>query len=186
MKTTHSLFALGLVAALLGTCSPATAGVGHDHGDAGQQATGTALPRFAAVSEAFELVGVLNGKQLTLYLDRYADNAPVRGALIELEIAGAKFKAEKQGGDTYEVVLKEAPKPGVLAITATVTADNEVDLLAGELDLHEQAHTEAPAVARSWQVVGGWAAGGLMVLALLVFVGRRLMSPRPVPAGGAA
>jgi hypothetical protein len=86
------------------------------------------------VSETFELVGVLDGKQVTLYLDRFADNAPVRGAQIELEIAGAKFKAEAHGDDAYEVVLKEAPKPGVLPITATVTAGAEVDLLAGELD----------------------------------------------------
>ena len=38
----------------------------------------------------------------------------MRGAQIELEIAGAKFKAEAHGDDAYEVVLKEAPKPGVL------------------------------------------------------------------------
>ena len=60
--------------------------------------------------------------------------APVRDAQIELEIGGAKFKAEKHGDDEYEVVLPEAPKPGVLPITATVTAGTEVDLLAGELD----------------------------------------------------
>ena len=49
------------------------------------------------MSETFELVGVLSGKQITLYLDRFADNSPVRDAQIELEIGGAKFKAEKQG-----------------------------------------------------------------------------------------
>jgi hypothetical protein len=127
------------------TALPAIAGDGHDHGDAAPAATGTALPRFAAVSETFELVGVLDGKQVTLYLDRFVDNTPVRGAQIELEIDGTKFKAEAHGDDAYEVVLKEAPKPGVLPITATVTAGAEVDLLAGELDLHEAAHTDEPA-----------------------------------------
>ena len=34
------------------------------------------------------------------------------------------------------------PKPGVLPITATVTAGAEVDLLAGELDLHEAPHAD--------------------------------------------
>ena len=134
MKSSLSLTALGLAAVLIGYSLPAIAGDGHDHGDAAPAATGTALPRFAAVSETFELVGVLDGKQVTLYLDRFADNAPVRGAQIELEIAGAKFKAEAHGDDAYEVVLKEVPKPGVLPITATVTAGTEVDLLAGELD----------------------------------------------------
>jgi hypothetical protein len=92
---------------------PALAGEGHDHGDATPVATGKALPRFAAVSETFELVGVLDGKQVTLYLDRFADNTPVRGAKIDLEIAGAKFSAQSHGDDAYEIVLKEAPKPGV-------------------------------------------------------------------------
>ena len=138
------------------------------------------------VSETFELVGVLDGKQVTLYLDRFADNAPVRGAQIELEIAGAKFKAEAHGDDAYEVVLKEVPKPGVLPITATVTAGAEVDLLAGELDLHEAAHTDEPAHEHSWKEFAGWAAGGLAVLAVLVFGVRRLMAVRHVRAGGAA
>ena len=104
MKSSLSLTALGLAAVLLFTGLRAQAGDGHDHGDAAPAATGTALPRFAAVSETFELVGVLDGKQVTLYLDRFADNAPVRGAQIELEIAGAKFKAEAHGDDAYEVV----------------------------------------------------------------------------------
>jgi hypothetical protein len=190
MKSTHPLAALSLAALLLGTGMRAIAGDGHDHGDAAPAATGTALPRFAAVSETFELVGVLDGKQVTLYLDRFADNAPVRGAQIELDIAGVKFKAEaskgQQGEDTYQVTLKDAPKPGVLPITATVTAGTEVDLLAGELDLHEEAHTEEPVHARSWKELAGWAAGGLVALAALVFGGRRLMSARQLRGGGAA
>lgn len=190
MKSTYSLATLGLAIALLGAGMPALAGDGHDHGGAAPAAAGTALPRFAAVSELFELVGVLDGKQVTLYLDRFADNAPVRGAQIELEIAGAKFKAEaatgQHGEDTYQVRLKDAPKPGVLPITATVTAGNEVDLLAGELDLHAEAHAEEAGHANSWKELAGWAAGGLVALAVLVLAGRRLMSARQVRAGSAA
>lgn len=186
MKPSQSLAALSLAALLLGAGMPALAGEGHDHGDAAPVATGKALPRFAAVSETFELVGVLDGKNVTLYLDRFADNAPVRGAQIELEMAGAKFKAQAHGDDAYEVVLKEAPKPGVLPITATVTAGSEVDLLAGELDLHEAAHADEPAHEHSWKEYAGWAAGGLVALAVLAFGARRLMSDRQVRAGGAA
>lgn len=175
-----------LVAAAILIPSPAWAGEGHDHGDAAPAAVGQALPRFSAVSETFEIVGVLSGKQITLYLDRFADNSPVRGAQIELEIGGAKFKAEKQGEDEYEVVLPEAPKEGVLPVTATVTAGNEVDLLAGELDIHEEAHIEGAVATFTWKEYAGWAAGGVAVLALLLWGGSRLMSARSVRAGGAA
>ena len=184
MKLPHSLAAL-LVAAIL-LALPAWAGEGHDHGDAAPATVGQALPRFSAVSETFELVGVLSGKQITLYLDRFADNSPVRGAQIELEIGGAKFKAEKQGEDEYEVVLPEAPKPGVLPVTVTVTAGNEADLLAGELDIHEEARTEEAAHTHSLTEYAGWAAAGVASLALLAWGGRRVFGARSVRAGGAA
>ena len=175
-----------LLAAAILVVSPSWAGEGHDHGDAAPAAVGQALPRFSAVSETFELVGVLSGKQITLYLDRFADNSPVRGAQIELEIGGAKFKAEKQGEDEYEVVLPTEPKPGVLPVAATVIAGNETDLLAGELDIHEEAHTEEAAASFAWTAYAGWAAGGAAVLALLLWGGRRLIGTRSVRAGGAA
>ncbi|WP_201492476.1 hypothetical protein [Rubrivivax sp. A210] len=186
MKSSQALAALGLAVALLGAGIPARAGDGHDHGDTAPVASGPALPRFAAVSETLELVGVLAGKQLTLYLDRLADNAPVRDAQIELEIAGAKFKAQKHGDDVYEVVLADAPKPGVLPITATVTAGNEVDLLAGELDIHEQAHEQEAAHGHSLKEVAAWVTGGLVGLAVLVLGGRRLKASQALRAGAEA
>ncbi len=177
---------VALCAAAILVASPTWAGPGHDHGDAAPAAVGQALPRFSAVSETFELVGVLSGKQITLYLDRFADNSPVRGAQIELEIGGAKFKAEKQGDDEYEVVLPEAPKPGVLPVTATVTAGNEADLLAGELDIHEEAHADEAAHTHSWTEYAGWVAAGIAALGLLVWGGRRAVHARSVRTGAAA
>jgi len=184
MKLSHSPVAL--LAATLVVAAPAWAGEGHDHGDAAPAAVGQALPRFTAESEVFELVGVLSGKQITLYLDRFADNSPVRDAQIELEIGAAKFKAEKQGEDEYEVVLPEAPKAGVLPVTATVTAGNEADLLAGELDIHEAVHAEEAAHTHSWTEYAGWGAAGVALLALLGWGGRRVFGSRSVRAGSAA
>ncbi len=166
------------------------AGPGHDHGDAAPAIAGQTQPRFTAESETFELVGVLSGKQITLYLDRFADNSPVLGAQIELEIGGATFKAEKMSDepdeDAYEVVLPEAPKPGVLPVTATVTAGNETDLLIGELDIHDEAHADEATHTHGWTEHAGWAAAGLAVLALLGWGGRRAMAARSLRAGGAA
>jgi ABC-type nickel/cobalt efflux system permease component RcnA len=183
-----------MCAAAILASSPAWAGPGHDHGDAAPAAVGQTLPRFSAVSETFELVGVLSGKQITLYLDRFADNSPVRGAQIELEIGGAKFKAEKHGDDEYEVVLPDAPKAGVLPVTATVTAGNEADLLAGELDIradahaHEHAHEHAHGHAHthSRKEYAAWAGAGLCTLALLALGGRRVIRARSVRAGAPA
>jgi hypothetical protein len=184
MRLTSFLTALSTIAALL--LPPLVhAGDGHDHGDAAPAASGPALPRFAAISETFELVGVLSGKQITMYLDRAADNAPVTDAQIELEIAGVKYKVEKHE-DIYEVALATAPKPGVLPITATVIAGKEVDLLAGELDLHEDAHADEVAHVHSWAEYAGWGAAALAALAALLLIGRRVVASRQRRAGAAA
>ena len=185
MKPFHTLVAIPLAILIL-VPKLALAGDGHDHGEAAPTATGPALPRFAAVSDLFELVGVLNGKQITLYLDRAADNSPVTDAQIELEIGGKKFKAAKQGTDEFEVVLAEAPQPGVLPITATVSAGSDADLLAGEFDIHEAAHADEAAHPHSWKEYAGWAAGGVAVLAILLTVGRRVLLSRQTRVGGVA
>jgi hypothetical protein len=185
MKLQHPLLAITLAVILLAP-HRVMAGDGHDHGEAAPTATGPALPRFSAVSDLFELVGVLNGKQITLYLDRAADNSPVTEAQIDIEIGGQKFKAAKQGVDEFEVVLPTVPKPGVLPITATVSAGKDSDLLAGELDIHEATSREAAAHPHSWKEYAGWAAGGIAALLGLLWVGRRLVASRQTRIGGGA
>ena len=184
MTTMKLLTLLGAVLmTALSLSTPAHAGPGHDHGDAAPAVTGPALPRFAAVSDAFELVGIVNGKLITLYLDRAADNAPVEDARIELDIAGVKYVAEKHD-DAFEVVLPEAPKPGVIPITAVVTAGQETDLLAGELDIH--AEEAAGASTLGWQRLVPWALGGLLGLAVLILSVRRVARTRHLSTGAAA
>jgi len=187
MNFPSPLIAVSLAIAVLTAPGAWAAGDDHSHDHAGTvAAAGQALPRFAAVSETFELVGVLDGRQLVLYLDRFADNAPVRNAQIELEIGGAKLHAKEHSDARYEVMLAEAPQPGVMPITIVVAAGSEVDLLAGELDLHEADHRDEPAPAHSWREYAGWAVGGIAALALLGAASRRVMASRRARTGGAA
>jgi hypothetical protein len=188
----HSIH-LALSLALLLTAVGVQAGEGHDHGDAPATSSGPALPRFTAVSETFELVGVLSGKQITLYLDRYADNTPVLNAQIELDVGGIKLIAQavkdRPADGVFEVALKEDLKAGVLPITATVSAGAETDLLAGEIDIHAAAHADVVVPARSWKARAGWSFGGLTAFILLVFAVRRIGAARrsnALRAGGAA
>ncbi len=190
MKPFKPLAAIAASALLLAPplATAAGEGHGHEHGEAAASTAGPALPRFAAVSDLFELVGVLKGQQITLYLDRAADNSPVTDAQIELEIGNKQFKATKQGTDEFEVMLTEAPQPGVLPITATVIAGADADLLAGELDIHDAAHADEAVHAHSWTEYAGWAAGGGAVLAILLTivsrVGRRILASRQTRVGG--
>lgn len=174
MKTI--LFTLALLASLQ---SPAAADDGHNH-DAPTTAAGPALPRFAAVSEAFEVVGVVNGKQLALYLDRFEDNSPVPDAKLELEVDGKKVPVSMHAPGEYEATLLEQLKPGVTPVTVTLEVGGETDLLAGEIDVHEDEHVEV--ADGGWMRYAAWGAAALLALgaaAAAVRVSRRTV-------GGAA
>jgi hypothetical protein len=183
--TSRHLLAVLCAALLLLAGAPARADAGHDHGDAPAASAGPALPRFTAVSDTFELVGVLDGKLLTLYLDRFADNAPVPKATLELDFGGTTVKAEPHGEGQFEVQLADVPAPGVLPITATVIAGNETDLLAGELDIHADAHEDA-AAPRNWRRIVGFGMAGLAAVAVLIALARRARTSRTPQVGGAA
>lgn len=183
MKRLQQLLALGLTVLVLGFTPSSWAGPGHDHGDAPATSDGAASPRFAAVSENFELVGILQGKQLTLYLDRSADNSPVPDARLELELAGQKLPVQSQGVGEFVATLTQELPAGQHAVMATVVTARETDLLAGELDLHEDEHRDAQTGTSAWLLYAGVA---LVVLALLGWGLRRRLGRRHSFLGGAA
>lgn len=172
------LFTLALLAVLV---TPAHADEGHSH-DAPAMAAGPALPRFSAVSEAFELVGVVNGKQLAIYLDRFDDNSPVPDAKLELEVGGKKVPVSVHAPGEYEATLPEELKPGVTPVTVSLEVKGETDILAGEVDIHEEEHVEG--AGAGWLRYAGWGAAGLLVLGAATVVARKRASRRT--QGGAA
>ncbi|HVL77290.1 MAG TPA: hypothetical protein VM406_14845 [Noviherbaspirillum sp.] len=181
-----ALYAASLVVCVAASFFPfaVQAGAGHDHGEETPAASGPALPRFAATSEMFELVGVLNGKHLTLYLDHAATNAPVKDARLEIEFGTEKLKVEPHAEGEFEATLAQEPEAGVIPIAATVVAGNDADLLAGELDLHDD-HAEEEDHAHDWKEYALWGVGGLLVL-VLAALGIRRISRLNNRSGGAA
>ncbi|RIX46213.1 MAG: hypothetical protein D3M94_10960 [Rhodocyclales bacterium GT-UBC] len=172
---------LGIALMLGALHQPALAGDGHDHGEAPATTTESALPRFVARSENLELVGVLDERKLTLFLDRQADNSPVDDARIELEIGNHKLLASRTGAGEFAATLKESLPAGELPVTASVVLGNDADLLAGSLDLHPDAHTDA-AGPTPWKAI---AAGALLALAVLASL-FRLRRQHARRLGGAA
>ena len=149
------------------------AGEGHDHGDAPAAATGTAAPRLTSHSDLFELVGMVEGNEMKIYLDRFATNEPVTDAKIEVEIGNIKGIAAAQADGSYIFKNDVFTKPGDLSVSFTVIAGKDADLLAGDLKIDgpvdDHAHDEN---AKPWL---RWAAyaGGALLLAAIVFVAMR-------------
>ena len=173
------------IAGLFTVAIARAAGEGHSHGDEIPNASSPGAPRFAATSELFELVGVVNGTQLTLYLDHSADNSPVKGAKLELELGGSKIEVKPRADGEFDASLAQPLKPGVTPVTATVTAGAETDLLAGEVNIAE-APQAAAAPAQGWRRYAAWSAAGLGLLAALAWLAQRMRRQRAARAGAAA
>ncbi|MDP2432611.1 MAG: hypothetical protein Q8O33_11330 [Pseudomonadota bacterium] len=159
------LFLLGLL-----SIQPVFAHEGHDHGDAPKPVpVADAAPRFETASEEFELVGVLQGGALTLYLDHYASNAPVEKATLEVEAGKQKVRAKETEPGVYFLELVDT-NPGRLGLVFTIQAGDSVDLLTANLEIPAPKAALAEAAAFDWRRLG-WA--GLALPLLGVWVWRR-------------
>jgi hypothetical protein len=116
--------------------SAAAAHGGEDHGDGAAPAiAGDVAPRAAAQSAEFELVAVLTEGKLTLYLDRYADNAPVPDAEVEVESGSFKAVAAQVAPGVYSLPGRIFAQPGRHPMTISVQAGDAADLLTATLDI---------------------------------------------------
>ena len=151
----------------------AWAGEGHDHGEAPTAATGTAAPRLTSHSDLFELVGMVEGNEMKIYLDRFTTNEPVTDAKIEVEIGNIKGIAAAQADGSYIFKNDVFTNPGDLSVSFTVIAGKDADLLAGDLKIDgpidDHAHDEN---GKPWLRWAAYASGALL-LAAIVFVAIR-------------
>ncbi|MCA1974676.1 MAG: LPXTG cell wall anchor domain-containing protein [Caenispirillum sp.] len=156
--------------------SAAWAHGGEDHGDGAAPAmAGDVAPRASAQSDEFELVAVLAEGKLTLYLDRYADNAPVPDAEVEVESGAFKAVAAQIAPGVYSVPGQVFAQPGKHPLMISVQAGEAADLLTATLDL--AAPAAGVAHAHSWDEWAIWGAAGALLAAGagLVAVRRRKM-----------
>src|SRR5689334_9249084 len=79
---------------------------GHDEMQAVSASGAPGLPRLAVSSETYELVAILEGERLTVYLDRFEDNAPVTDANITVTVNDEPVIAQPSGEGTYSVSSK--------------------------------------------------------------------------------
>jgi hypothetical protein len=176
-QSIRALTAIVLIAILFvlsALFSPVRADAGHDHGDAPAAAVGTAAPRVTSQSDLFEVVGMVEGNELKIYLDRYATNEPVADAKIEVEVGSIKGIAAAQADGSYSFKNDVFAKPGDLAISFTVVAGKDTDLLGGDLKIGSPVDDHAHDVAaKPWLRWAAYAGGALLLAAISTVVLRR-------------
>lgn len=129
MKSHHRI---AIASAALLLAASIQAHEGHDDAPVAPVSAG-ATPAIEAHSDLFELSGSVEHGALTLFLDRYADNAPVRDATIEIESGKEKGVAIANPDGSYTFKSALFAKPAPLSLTFTVTAGKDADLLAADL-----------------------------------------------------
>lgn len=124
---------------------PALAHEGHDHGPP-EVVTGPIAPRVSARSETFELVGILRGDRLVIYLDRFATNEPVTTADIAVTIGDTAeaVNAEWASEGTYALTSPRFKTAGPIELVFSITGEAGEDLLAGTLTVPSDAAAPAP------------------------------------------
>ena len=135
---------------------------GHTHAEAEKPVVSVdAAPRASAQSEEFELVAVLASKKLTLYLDRYASNAPVADAQIELESGAVKLVAAQTEPGVYVLPGEPFNRPGKYPLVFSIQTAENADLLTATLEVTKPVAKVAP--AKDTRIV--WGTAGALLLA---------------------
>ncbi len=148
-----------------------------------QPVSAGALPRGEADSGAFEIVAIVRGENLEIYLDRFPTNEPVAGATVEVESPGGPVKAEAGADGTYRVAAPWLAKSGRTDLIFTVTAGDTTDILPMTI---QSAPGATPSAAQQDAASGGYFStfsvllvlGGAFIGALLAAIvlrgGRRV------------
>ena len=161
---------------------------GQDHGPEPKAGyTASASPRIVATSENYQLVGILEGEVLVIYLDRAEDNTPVTAATLEVSLDGTPHKAEmvaKSG--TYEVTAPLLRKPGSYEVLASVADRGINDLLVGSLRVAVDHSGERSLRQMTFGSVLSVAGVSVALLALLAWIAGKRMRRSTVAVAVAA
>jgi membrane fusion protein, heavy metal efflux system len=127
--------ALCCVASVILSLSAAFAHEGHEHDDATRSALApSTYPRITAHSELYELVGIVRGERLSIYLDRFATNESVSDAKVKVAVGDAEpVDAEPTENGIYTIPFPRLARTGSVEVVFSVTAASGDDLLVGSL-----------------------------------------------------
>jgi cobalt-zinc-cadmium efflux system membrane fusion protein len=165
---------LWLVTCLAWTAT-ALAHEGHDHDPAPTAGTAGGRPRLAIQSEAYQVVATLDGQRLTIYLDRFEDNAPVTDAKVTVSVNGEPVGAEATPEGAYALRSGLFEGQRTVELVFDIKGSEVDDLLIGNLALPNSVSTEgssnsAPWYEQSWSALRHGAEDHFGLLGLLAVV----------------
>src|SRR5215813_11244378 len=109
------LAAFACVAAVLLFLPGSFAHEGHEHNDGeGPAVPASAYQRVSTQSELYEVVGILKGDRLAIYLDDFATNEPVTDAKVRVTVGdGEPIDAGEAVNGVYSIAWPRLPTKSV-------------------------------------------------------------------------
>jgi hypothetical protein len=141
----------------------------HEHPTAAAVTTPMA-PRASAQSEDFELLLVLEGRSLLLYLDQFASNEAVPHAILELTmLKNFKATAKEISAGVYSIALPDGMlvQPGKYLLEVSVQVGEAGDILTSTLELPAISAAESDVHAQGF-FSAWWLKAGALALILVV------------------
>ena len=135
---------------------------GHSHATPTPMLTTAIAPRASGASDEFEIVAVLEGKKLVVYLDRFGTNTPVEGAKVEVEGAGLKGLAREINPGTYAIDVATAIPAAKHPLTFAIDTADTADLLTATLDI--SAPNARVEHSDGWKQWIAWVVVGMLLL----------------------
>ena len=147
---------------------------GHENDDATRSALpSSTYPRVTAQSEHYEIVGILRGERLSIYLDHLATNETVSDAKIKVAIADTEpVDAEPTENGIYTISFPRLARTGSVEVVFSITAPSGDDLLVGSLtraSSTEPSNAAAPPMVSLWIASAPWPIRHPIVLILVTF-----------------
>ena len=167
-----------LAALLLLSAAAASAHEGEDHSEEAQNATATAPGeastggRFVAQAGGLELVAAASGHDMTIWIDQWADNAPVTNARVNVTVDGRSIEARAING-TYILDSASLDTPGAHRLSFAVTRGDVDQRFAGILNVAATAPAEEHAHFPWRTILGVLLALGATIGAILLWRARR-------------
>ena len=130
--------------------APSTAHEGHDLATVEAGGASRSQPRLVVDSESYELVAVLEGQGLTIYLDRFGDNSPVTDAKVAVTVNEETVAAETEADGTYSLISPQFVRGGLFELVFDIKAPETDDLLIGKLLLPNGGVMGGPTELMPW------------------------------------
>ena len=125
---------------------------GDDHGTPPAPVNAAAAPRGEAATDSFELVAIVQGGELALFIDRFQTNEPVENAKVEVETPSGPVPASAHTGDAYRLKAPFLSKPGRYDLLVTVTAGDATDILPVSLTVPEARPARPQSPYAGWSL----------------------------------